>query len=172
MGPYTLCPEKQKKSQSNSVRFNLSWGALWAPSTTTNVSFWWASRIISFSGFIVPRVLEMAQSERMRTFFCLSTLERKSRSREPSGKMGITSIVVPNSLPMICQGTMLAWCSISVRAITSPELSWARPKLWARRLRASVVPRVKMISFSRTEQWFATIFRADAYWTSASSANS
>ena len=41
---------------------------------------------------------------------------------------------------------MLAWCSISVSTMTSPERRLARPQVWATRLRASVAFLVKTIS--------------------------
>ena len=46
----------------------------------------------------------------------------------------------------ICHGTMLLWCSISVRRMTSPAFTKALPQALATRLMPSVVPRVKMIS--------------------------
>ncbi len=62
--------------------------------------------------------------------------------------MGTTRITAPVALASICHGTMLLWCSIVVRTISSPAFTFARPHVWATRLIASVVPRVKTISFS------------------------
>ncbi len=52
----------------------------------------------------------------------------------------------PRSAASICQGTRLAWCSISVRTIRSPALSCVRPQVEATRLIDSVALRVKTSS--------------------------
>ncbi len=60
-----------------------------------------------------------------------------------------------------CHGTMFEWCSIPVIRISSPAFTNAWPKLVARRLIDSVVPRVKTIS--RVERAFTnrrTVSRA------------
>ena len=52
----------------------------------------------------------------------------------------------PSSSERIIHGTMLAWCSISVRSTASPARRLARPQEWATRLSDSVVFLVKTIS--------------------------
>ena len=82
-----------------------------------------------------------------RTFgFNDNTSSRESRSSRPSSVMPTYSSRAPRSWANICQGTMLEWCSISVRAITSPSFTLARPHDHATRLIASVALRVNTVS--------------------------
>ena len=60
--------------------------------------------------------------------------------------MSTYSSRAPRSCASICHGTMLEWCSISVRAITSPSPTLLRPHDHATRLIASVALRVKIVS--------------------------
>ncbi|MNT93836.1 hypothetical protein D3C72_2354050 [compost metagenome] len=54
----------------------------------------------------------------------------------------------PFSWQSICQGTMLAWCSMTETRISSPSLMKRRPNPCMTRLMASVAPRTKTISRS------------------------
>jgi hypothetical protein len=62
--------------------------------------------------------------------------------------IGTTLITMPFSARSICHGTMLAWCSICDRTISSPSRRLVRPHDAATKLIASVALRVKTISRS------------------------
>ena len=65
----------------------------------------------------------------------------------PSSVIGMNSRSPSCSWTRSCHGTRLAWCSISVRTISSPRPMFLRPHEYATRLMASVALRVKMISW-------------------------
>ena len=60
--------------------------------------------------------------------------------------IGMNSRSASFSWARICHGTRFAWCSISVRTITSPRPMLRRPHEYATRLIASVALRVQTIS--------------------------
>ena len=61
-----------------------------------------------------------------------------SMIRSPRSSIGMTLRTAPFSSRSICQGTMLAWCSIAEMTISSPAPTNVRPKLAITRLMASV----------------------------------
>ncbi len=94
------------------------------------------------------------------TIFVRSVISEGSTSRRPSGSDVNQRSVAPVRSASCCQGTRLAWCSISVMRISSPGLSEAvRPK--ATRLIASVALLVNTISSGdaapRNEATFARV---------------
>ncbi len=58
VGPYNLCAEKAKKSQSICCTSISRCTVDWAPSTNTTAPALWAASIISFTGLTVPSALD------------------------------------------------------------------------------------------------------------------
>ena len=82
-------------------------------------------------------------------------------SSSPSSSIGAQSISAPTRSASCCQGTMLEWCSISVRTMRSPAPTLASPQARATRLIASVALRTKSTSRrSPAPMWSATVARA------------
>ena len=75
-----------------------------------------------------------------------SARPRRPGSSSPVSVTGAATTRAPVASATSCQGTMLAWCSISVIRISSPGCSRGRRKLAATRLIASVALRVNTIS--------------------------
>ncbi len=121
------------------------WPADWAPSISTGTPRACASSMMRRTGLIVPSELDRWTIETIfgRPF---SSFSYSSRSNSPSSFMGTTRSTAPVASQAICQGTMLEWCSIAERMISSPGRRLVRPQDWATRLMASVAPRTKTIS--------------------------
>ena len=101
----------------------------------------------------------------MATIFVRSvrSARKSSSSTSPASFTGATRRIARFSAQSICHGTMFEWCSIAVITTSSSAFRFARPHVCATRLIASVVPRVKTISFS-SRAWmnFFTVVRADS----------
>ena len=67
-------------------------------------------------------------------------------SSTPCASIGTTFSTAPVCSATICHGTMLEWCSMRDKRISSPGFRRGRAKLYATRLSAAVQPRVKTIS--------------------------
>ena len=107
----------------------------------------WARAVISFTGFSVPRALEIWL--KATSFVALqSKLLYPSISSSPASLMSTTLMMAPFSSASICQGTMLEWCSNCVRIISSPFWMFCLPHVCATRLIESVVPAVNSTSCS------------------------
>ena len=138
-------------------------GTAWAPSTSTSAPASWALRVISSTGLIVPSVLDTwvkATSLGLRR----SRTSNTSWRRIPSSVIGMNSRSASFSWARICHGTRFAWCSISVRTMTSPRPMFRRPQEYATRLIASVALRVQtMVCGSGAPISRATFARAPSY---------
>ena len=123
----------------------------------------WARRVMSSTGLIVPRVFDACVNA---TSFGLSRSRTSNTSwrRIPSSVIGMNSRSASFSWASSCHGTRLAWCSISVRTMTSPREMFRRPHEYATRLIASVALRVNTISRrSGAPMNRATVVRAPSY---------
>ena len=91
---------------------------------------------------IVPSTLDMPVTA---TTFTLSSMRSSvaPRSRTPFGSSGAQTTSAPVRPAIMCQGTMLAWCSIMVTSTRSPGRRRRNPHPNATELSAVVVPRVK-----------------------------
>ncbi len=72
----------------------------------------------------------------------VSSEPRSERSSCPSSVSGMKRSVAPVTAAVICHGTMLEWCSMSVSSTSSPSCRNFRPQPCATRFMDSVVPRV------------------------------
>ena len=108
-----------------------------------------ARRIISSTGFTMPKTLLTCATETKRVLSLKSPLNA-SISSDKSSRKGMTFSVAFLRSQSICQGTIFEWCSSWLTIISSPSCSIASPKLRASILRLSVVPLVKIIS---SEDW-------------------
>ena len=145
VGPYILCPEQTKKSQSSARTSTGSRDADCAPSTSTGTPRACASSVMARTGFTVPSAFERCVTATSRVRGPISA-SSASRSSSPAGVTRTARIVAPRRSAISCQGTRFEWCSISVTSTSSPARTNASPKLAATRLIPSVVPRVKMTS--------------------------
>ena len=90
----------------------------------------------------------------------VSSFSNSSIRKLPSSSTGAHLITAPWRSLRKCQGTMLEWCSMIERTISSPALMFGSPQDEATRLIASVALRVKMISsVRRALRNFATLAR-------------
>jgi len=132
------------------------WGTDWAASRRMRQPCLWASRTYSRTGLMVPRTFDTCVMVTSLIPPDSRCWRKSSWTRWPSSVSPTYFKCAPFCLARSCQGTMLLWCSISVRRIPSPRPTFVRPHDCATRLIASVVPRTKMISFGL----FAFISRA------------
>ena len=98
------------------------------------------------TGLMVPRTFDIAVKQ--NALAPSSSRSRSVRSSRPSGVSGSQRISKPFSAASICQGTMLAWCSIWVSSTASPSPRLAPPHDRATRFIASVAFLVKTSSRS------------------------
>ena len=75
-----------------------------------------------------------------------SAASNSSSDRLPSSSQPTHFSTAPFRSRRKCQGTMLEWCSMMDRTISSPRPMWARPNEDATRFTASVAERVNTIS--------------------------
>ena len=118
-GPSILCAEKARKSAPSVVTSTGRCGTDWAPSATTSAPLAWASAAISATGGTVPVTLDWCVTA---TILVRSLISSSAwlRSRRPSGVTPNQRSVAPVRWHSCCQGTRLAWCSISVTSTSSP----------------------------------------------------
>ena len=100
----------------------------------------------AFTGFTVPSAFETCETAAsfvrgVRRF------SNSSTGTSPSSVIGTTTSLAPVFSQASCHGTMFEWCSRPVMRTSSPAFRKSRAKPAATRLIASVVPRVKTISF-------------------------
>ncbi len=95
------------------------WGTAWAPSIRTSAPASWARRVMSSTGLIVPSVFDTWVNA-TSLGLSLSRTSNTSWRRIPSSVIGMNSRSASFSCASSCHGTRFAWCSISVRTITSP----------------------------------------------------
>ena len=101
--------------------------------------------MICSTGTTVPRLLDKCVTATILVRLVTWATHSSSKS-SPRSFIGMTLSTAPVCWQIICQGTMLLWCSRAETCTSSPGRRNARPKLAATRLMPSVVPRVKMIS--------------------------
>ncbi|MEY4010089.1 MAG: hypothetical protein RLZZ93_781 [Actinomycetota bacterium] len=157
------------KSASQACTSVGMWGTDWHPSTMATAPARWAAATRSATGLMVPSTFDMAVKE--NAFAPSSRRSRPEVSSSPSAVSGTQRISNPFSAASICQGTMLAWCSMWVSTTASPARRLAPPQLRATRLSASVAFFVNTISL--TDRAFtkrATLARADSKRSVASAA--
>ena len=127
--------------------------------------------MISSTGFMTPSALDTWMMETIFVF-SLSICLNASRSITPSSSIGIIFKIAPLSSAIICQGTMLEWCSNVDIMISSPSFKFALPQDEATMLMPSVVPFVKMISWCQAAPMNSfTLTLLSSYFAVASSAN-
>ena len=102
-------------------------------------------RTISLIGGAVPSTFDICVIATILVRL-VSARSKASSENEPSSATSTHFSTAPLRSRWKCQGTMLAWCSITESTISSPAPICARPKLAATRLIASVAERVKTIS--------------------------
>ena len=120
----------------------------------------WAASASWRSGVIVPSAFDMPVT--LRIFVrSVSSEPSAERSSRPSSVSGMYRSVAPVTAAVICHGTMLEWCSISVISTSSPSRRCARPHPCATRFIDSVTPRVNtIVSGSGAPRNRATVARA------------
>ncbi len=123
----------------------------------------WARRVMSSTGLIVPSVFDTwVNATSLGLSF--SRTSNTSWRRIPSSVIGMNSRSASFSCASSCHGTRFAWCSISVRTMTSPRPMFLRPHEYATRLIASVALRVNTTSCgSGTPRNRATVAREASY---------
>ena len=87
------------------------------------------------------------------TFPSASFASRSAMSSSPASVTRQMRSSTPCASRSICQGTRLAWCSISLTSTACPGFSTPRPKEWATRLMAWVEP-VPVSTISRSSAAF------------------
>ena len=105
-----------------------------APSTSTGTPCAWAMRMISLIGVTVPSTFDMWVMATILVRGVIS-FSNSSRRKLPSSSTGAHLITAPLRSRRKCQGTMLEWCSMIERMISSPSPIAMRPK----RIRHQVV---------------------------------
>ena len=125
LGPSILCPEKARKSTSRSATSTGMCGTDWQASSTTRAPTSRARATMGATGLTVPSTFDWwaKATTRVRS---LTSSPRSDRSRRPSSVTGNHRSVAPVRWHSCCQGTRLAWCSISVTTISSPGPTWKR----------------------------------------------
>ena len=171
LGPSILCPEKARKSTSNAATSTGMCGTDWQASSNTRAPTSRARAVMVATGLIVPTTLDWCANA---TSFVrsLTSSFRSDRSRRPSSVTENQRSVAPVRRHNCCQGTRLAWCSISVTTISSPGPTW---NLWrsssavaalliayATRLTASVAFLVNTTSSESAPMNDAIVSRADS----------
>ena len=118
-GPSILCAENARKSAPSAATSTGRCGTDWAPSATTRAPRACARAAISPTGGTVPVTLDwcVTATSLVRSLISSSARDRSSR---PSGVTPNQRSVAPVRWHSCCQGTRLAWCSISVTRISSP----------------------------------------------------
>ena len=144
VGPHILWPVKPRKSAPSACTSVGRWGTYWAASTSTSAPASWAASARRRIGLSVPSTLLMAVTP--RSLAPSRSWPRLARSSWPSAPTPIQRSSKPFSAAMMCQGTMLAWCSISVITTASPGPRLAPPHDRATRFIASVTFFVNTIS--------------------------
>ena len=124
-GPHILWAEKAMKSAPMACTSVGTWGTNWQASTTATAPWSWAWSLRKRTGLMVPRTFDIAVKQ--NALVPSSNRSRSVRSSRPSGVSGSQRISKPFSAASICQGTMLAWCSIWVSSTASPSPRFAPP---------------------------------------------
>ncbi len=119
VGPSILCPENAIRSTSSARTSTGMCGTDWQASSTTSAPTSLARATIGATSLMVPRMFDWWTKDTTRVFSVI-TVERSSRSRCPSSVSPIHLRTAPVLSHSSCQGTRLAWCSISVTTISSP----------------------------------------------------
>ena len=144
IGPSILWPVKMRKSAPIACTSVGTWGTYWLPSTASSAPAPCAASASRGMSLSVPSTLDIAVTD--TSLAPSSRVSRSRRSRWPSGVTGIQRSSKPFSAESMCQGTMLAWCSISEITTASPGPRLAAPHERASRLNASVAFLVKTTS--------------------------
>ena len=84
-------------------------------------------RTSSWTGLTVPSTFETQATAIIRVRSVIRST-KASRISSPASFTGAATTLAPVASAAICQGTMLAWCSISVTRISSPGCSRGRQK--------------------------------------------
>src|SRR6478735_8305279 len=181
IGPYILWPLKAMKSAPSVATSTARCGTDWHASTTTSAPMACARAASTVTGLTVPSTLETCVKAKTLVR-SVSSSSRPLRSSAPSGPTGTQRRVAPVRRASSCQGTRLAWCSISVTRISSPGASTNRSSLgsavgaalekaYATRLSASVAFFVKTTSSAGAPTNDAMVARAASKSSVASSAS-
>ena len=127
LGPSILCPENAKKSQPSSCMSTARCGTLCAPSTTTIASRSWAQSQISRTGIHRPERVGLVHDR--DDLDAADLLDLRELVEVEAAVVGQADVAqrAPVRFASSCHGTMLEWCSISLRTITSPGPQCALP---------------------------------------------
>ncbi len=136
-----MWPEATNQSQSICGTSTGKWGTLWQASTKNFAPYLWAILAISCTGLIQPKALEICTTETNFVFSEMSCLNC-SKSKVSSGVSSTNFRTAPVFWATNCQGTILLWCSITERIISSPGCKLFIPQLYATKLIASLALRV------------------------------
>ena len=129
----------------------------------------WDCEMMSATGLATPRTFEVWTTQTSREPGKEASKISMSRTSR-SVSIGTTRISMPFSSANNCQGTISAWCSISVITTASPGLRLERAQPHATRLIASVVPLVKIRLSRVVPNQSASVSRAASYCSVASAA--